>query len=214
MFETWIGLPKSEEELQRTMEAYHRLGFTGAVGSTDVTHMSWKIYPVTETRSYKGKEWFSTLAYEVTVDHSIRGRTSSTVATTRCLRGGVNPCCLCIVSALFLRNVLEFVQPKSPRCCVEIYEEYYVASKLVHFLWKCLMAPYEASCNEDQLQWSKRLESVRKDVECFCGILKGRFRILKLPLGFRDEDRIDNMFNTCCILHNMLHVCDGLHDAY
>ncbi|CAM9941272.1 unnamed protein product, partial [Discosporangium mesarthrocarpum] len=41
MFKTWIGLPKSDEELQQTMEAYHRLGFTTAVGSTDATHLSW-----------------------------------------------------------------------------------------------------------------------------------------------------------------------------
>ncbi|CAM9767454.1 unnamed protein product [Discosporangium mesarthrocarpum] len=75
--------------------------------------------------------------------------------------------------------------------------------------WKCLMVPYKASRNEDQLQWSKGLESVRKDVEWFFGILKGCFRILKLPLGFRDEDRI-NMFYTCCVLHNMLRACDGL----
>ncbi|CAN0456160.1 unnamed protein product, partial [Discosporangium mesarthrocarpum] len=32
MFETLIGLRKSDEELQQTMEAYHRLGFTGANG--------------------------------------------------------------------------------------------------------------------------------------------------------------------------------------
>ncbi|CAM9175172.1 unnamed protein product [Discosporangium mesarthrocarpum] len=72
MFETWIGLPKSDEELQQTMEAYHLLGFTGVVGSTDVTHLSWKKCPVVDTRSYKGKKGFPTLAYEVTVDHSMR----------------------------------------------------------------------------------------------------------------------------------------------
>ncbi|CAN0329267.1 unnamed protein product [Discosporangium mesarthrocarpum] len=71
MFETWIGLPKSDEELQRTMKAYHRLGYTGAVGSTDVTHLNWNKCPVVDTRSYKGKEG-SPLAYEVNVDHSMR----------------------------------------------------------------------------------------------------------------------------------------------
>lgn len=58
--------------------------------------------------------------------------------------------------------------------------------------------------------WSKRLESVRKDVECFFGVLKGRFRILKLPILYRNKDEIDNMFFCCCILHNMLHAMDGL----
>lgn len=56
----------------------------------------------------------------------------------------------------------------------------------------------------------KWLESVRKDVECFFGRVKGRFRILKLPLLFRSQGDIDNMFFTCCILHKMLHSFDGL----
>lgn len=50
-------------------------------------------------------------------------------------------------------------------------------------------------------RWSKALESVRKDVECFFGILKRRFRTLKLGIIFQDEDDINNMFFTCCILH-------------
>jgi Plant transposon protein len=51
------------------------------------------------------------------------------------------------------------------------------------------------------------LESVRKDVEY--AYWKGRFRILKLP-QYRTVAKIDNIFFTCCILHNMLHAFDGL----
>ncbi|CAN0415305.1 unnamed protein product, partial [Pylaiella littoralis] len=56
----------------------------------------------------------------------------------------------------------------------------------------------------------KALESVRKDVECFLGILKGRFGILKLGILFQSLEDIDNMFFTCCTLHNMLHAFDEL----
>jgi Plant transposon protein len=42
------------------------------------------------------------------------------------------------------------------------------------------------------------------------GILNGRFRILKLPLQYHTVDKIDSVFFTCCILHNMLHALDGL----
>jgi len=51
---------------------------------------------------------------------------------------------------------------------------------------------------------------VRKDVECFFGILKGRFRILKLRMAYHKREYIDNIFFTCCILHNMLHTFDGM----
>lgn len=54
------------------------------------------------------------------------------------------------------------------------------------------------------------LESVRKDIECFFGILKGRFRILKMQLLYRGIYKLDNIFHTCCALHNMLHSYDGL----
>ena len=65
--------------------------------------------------------------------------------------------------------------------------------------------------SEDAL--SRTLESVRKDVECLFGILKGRFRILKLRLGYRSKEVIANIFSTCCILHVMFHTFDGM-DVY
>ncbi|CAN0468177.1 unnamed protein product, partial [Scytosiphon promiscuus] len=74
----------------------------------------------------------------------------------------------------------------------------------------CLIPPIKTPTTEKQALWSGRLESVRKDVECFFGYLKGRFRILKLSILYRNEADIHNVFFTCCILHNMLHAYDGL----
>ncbi|CAM9200286.1 unnamed protein product, partial [Discosporangium mesarthrocarpum] len=81
--------------------------------------------------------------------------------------------------------------------------------------WRCLMCPFEASSTQAQRKWSNRLASVRKDVECYFGRLKGRFRILKLSMLYwtssnRLREKIDNMFFTCCIVQNMLHARDGL----
>lgn len=75
--------------------------------------------------------------------------------------------------------------------------------------WRCLQCPLKVAGNDAELQWSKALESVRKDVECFFGILKGRFRILKLPLQYREHVNIDDMFMSCCILHNIIHAWDN-----
>ena len=72
------------------------------------------------------------------------------------------------------------------------------------------MEPTKYPLNGEDSAWSKRLESVRKDVECFFGILNGRFRLLRLPIIFRSKRRIDNVFFTCTILHNMLHTYDGM----
>jgi len=54
------------------------------------------------------------------------------------------------------------------------------------------------------------LESLRKDVECTFGILKGRFRILKTAVRLHRAIDIDKVFLTCCILHNMLLKEDNL----
>ena len=53
------------------------------------------------------------------------------------------------------------------------------------------------------------MSSVRKDVEDCFGILKKRFRILRVPSLLHSEKQITTMFKTCCILHNMLLDWDG-----
>ena len=81
--------------------------------------------------------------------------------------------------------------------------------------------------NDLEREFSKRLESVRKDVECTFGVtackkkltiwqvLKNRFRILKVPLlccGRNGQEKVDNIFYTCCMIHNMLLEHDGYID--
>jgi len=41
-------------------------------------------------------------------------------------------------------------------------------------------------------------------LQCTFGILKSRWRTLKVPSSFQMEERVDAVFHTCCILHNML----------
>ena len=53
------------------------------------------------------------------------------------------------------------------------------------------------------IRFSEWLESMRKDVECLFGIMKGRFTILRYGLRFHSIDQCDKMWLTCCALHNM-----------
>ena len=76
--------------------------------------------------------------------------------------------------------------------------------------WRALQYPLKhCGGDRDLARWSKRLESVRKDVEYSFGILKGRFRILKMPIAFCDKTQVDNIFFTCCVIHNDLLVHDS-----
>lgn len=57
----YVRLPTGED-LEKVMHVYHLLGFTGAIGSTDVTHVRWGCCPHTLARSYTGKEGSPTIA--------------------------------------------------------------------------------------------------------------------------------------------------------
>jgi hypothetical protein len=43
-----------------------------------------------------------------------------------------------------------------------------------------------------------------KDVKCTFGILKGRWRILKAGVRIHGVDGVDDVWLTCCALHNWL----------
>lgn len=80
--------------------------------------------------------------------------------------------------------------------------------------WRIMQCPIKCSTNEHELRWSTRLESVRKDVECFFGRLKARFRILHMRILFHQQHRVDNIFISSSILHNMNLVHDELDVAW
>lgn len=84
LYEEHIYLPTGTY-LDHVMDQYSRMGFTGAVGSTDVTHVRWGMCPFNLGRSYTGKEGFPTIAYQVTVDHSGRA-----LAVTEGFTGATN----------------------------------------------------------------------------------------------------------------------------
>ena len=49
-----------------------------------------------------------------------------------------------------------------------------------------------------------------KAVECTFGILKGRWRILKTGIRLHGVEVVDDIWRTCCALHNWLLDIDGL----
>lgn len=79
----WAVMPAGPG-LAPVMSDYDELGFTGAMGSTDATHVHWA-NTFCSTR-HAGKEKIPTLAYRCTVDHSDRClgiRRDTRVQTTR-----------------------------------------------------------------------------------------------------------------------------------
>jgi hypothetical protein len=72
-----------------------------------------------------------------------------------------------------------------------------------------LQCPDHHATEHDEVMFAEWLESMRKDIECTFGILKGRFRILKNAIRLKYEDDIEALFRTCAVLHNILLQFDG-----
>ena len=50
--------------------------------------------------------------------------------------------------------------------------------------WSCTVPPDNNGLTYKDIRFSEWLESMRKDVECLFGIMKGRFTILRYELRF------------------------------
>ena len=75
--------------------------------------------------------------------------------------------------------------------------------------WSTIIPPFKSVKYRKDFRWSEWLESMRKDVECCFGILKGRWRILKTGIRLHGVECATKIFKTCCALHNWLLDIDG-----
>ena len=84
--------------------------------------------------------------------------------------------------------------------------------------WSCTVPPFKDPTDDAQFRWSEWVESMRKDVECVFGIMKGRWRILKVGMRFRGNSdglkTVDNTWKACCAFHNWLLDGDGYDPAW
>ena len=62
--------------------------------------------------------------------------------------------------------------------------------------WRIMQCPLKGVSDVNLRLWSKWVESGRKDVECTFGILKGRIRILKVPMPFHAKERVGSVYST------------------
>ena len=79
-----------------------------------------------------------------------------------------------------------------------------------YLAWSCTVPPDNNATSYNSIRFSEWLESMRKDVECLFGIMKGRFAILRNGFRFHMIEHCDQMWLTCCALHNLLLNIDGL----
>jgi hypothetical protein len=90
------------------------------------------------------------------------------------------------------------------------YKGVYVIVNNGYVQWSCTVPPFTITSNMGEIRWSKWLESMRKDVECTLGILKGRWHILKSGIRLQGVDAVNNICLMCCALHNWWRLMDSM----
>jgi hypothetical protein len=205
-----VKIPETAMEIEEVLKPYEAVGFPGAMGCTDVVHIWWDKCPISLTNLYTGKEGYPTIAYEMTCDHSGR-----ILYCTPGFYGSQNDKSIIRFDGLVTKLRSGSHAHVSYELFDESGEKYVVKDPYLlvdggYHKWRHTITASRLNVDPDFILWRKRLESVRKDIENVFGKLKGRFRILKLPLSYHNKDDIDNIVHCVAGLHNMLHDWDDL----
>eukprot|EP00965_Chrysotila_dentata_P192699 6175324-Pleurochrysis_carterae.AAC.1 len=66
----YVAYPSDPEDIRAAEAVFARLGFLGAIASTDGVQVRWNCYPSTRTWMHEGKEGYPTRGFNVSVLHS------------------------------------------------------------------------------------------------------------------------------------------------
>jgi hypothetical protein len=209
-YHEYVYLPRNNDELRSSMSDYSRMGIPGALGSTDCVHVRWDMCPASLTNLCSGKEGYPTLAWQATVNHKMRF-----LSVTKSFYGSLNDVQICKYDWLTQQLHQKLLYSDVPFHLynsdgeVEELKGLYLICDGGFMKWRVLIAGLKFYSSIKEALWSAQMESTRKDVERAFGILKARFRCLKLQVLFHKQTDIDFMFWTCAILHNMILTFDG-----
>jgi len=206
MKEEYIFLPRNLTELNRVNKDYSAAGLPGCVGSMDVVHVKWSHCPTGDHNRAKGKEGYPTLGFQCITDFNRRvmaiygpqfgSRNDKDIVkhddNVRAIRH----------NRLFTNATWKYYDcDENVRSATGMY----LICDNGYLLWPTSICPYSKANNATQEGFfSTNLESVRKDVECTFGILKKRWKVLNHGFKHRDIVKCEQIFITCCVLHNFL----------
>jgi hypothetical protein len=201
-YDDYISFP-SGAKLEAVANAYADMGFPGACGSMDVTHVRLGKCAHGLRVLATGKESFPTLGFQC-----ICSPNREILYCSLPYLGSYNDITITANDELcqqFAGGLLDNIRFKVvgedgiPKWATGGY--IIVDGGYADASW--LMPPFSPGCSYDEKRWSEWLESVRKDIECTFGIIKARFRMFMNPIQFHKFGDIENAWKSACILHNM-----------
>ncbi len=216
LYPKYVTFPKTAHEARTHMAEFLISGFPGCVRSSDCTHITTERCEYQLRNQHIGqKSSHPTRSFSLTANHR-----RQILHTSSGGPGSWNDQTMVrhdefvsgIYHGLYL-NDIEFELREYDRNGIVVSRRYkggYVIVDNGYLRWLITVPPFKVTNRVDEIRWSKWVESMRKDVECTFGIIKGRFRILKTGIRMDGINAVDNVWFTCCALHNWLLDIDGL----
>ena len=199
---------------------FKEAGFNGCIGSADATHVSMLKCASWASVNHKGfKLNHPARTYNLTVNHcrQILGSTQGHPSTW-------NDKTLIhfdpLISSVHDGNIPDnfefslFEKDETGRIIEVTYYGVWFMVDNGYLSWSCTIPPIKDPKTYQCLRFSEWLESMRKDVECTFGIMKGRFSILRYGIRLHSVKNVDKVWLTCCALHNRLLFVDGLNKGW
>ena len=208
--------PLEGDELLRSMSTYARLGLPGCIGSIDATFVPWGRVPKDDHNLCDGDKGVGAL-FEAVVTHE----------RLVCAVGGFFGATISDKISVKYSEYVEAVKQKvigpdikykirtglGEEDFIEIDRIYLVADGgYVH--WPEIICGFPYSNDPFEYKFTDWVASVRKDVECFFGLLKCRFQYFNRPSKVDTAKLLRSIFVTACILHNMILRHDGLNNLW
>ena len=217
LFERFVVEPTTIEELEDCNKEFSLAGLPGCIGSTDASHVVTErcIYALRQLHLGYKKE-HTARTFNLTCNHRRR-----ILSTTRGHPARFTDKTL-IRFDRFVNSLKEgcfdddfefelYDYDQSNKKVIKVkYTGCYVIVDNGYLKWSVTVPPMKHTNFKNEIRFSDWIESMRKDVECAFGILKGRWRVLRYGIKLWGINNTDKIWLTCCALHNWLLEIDGL----
>jgi hypothetical protein len=178
-----VRLPADEEEMEEHEHDYALGGLNGCIGSADCCHMSWDRCNATLAVMAKGKSGFTTIAFQLVVNHRRRILHSSDG-----FLGSTNDKAIARIDSFMAdlhagRNKLAAKFQFDLFCAdgqAVRHTGAYILTDNGYHRWRVLQPPVLHPSNDEVSAWSENVESFRKDVGALYSLDLGQFRFCEL----------------------------------
>ena len=180
LYMKYVTSPQALEEFKSCEKEYSMAGFPGCIGSTDASHVVVECCPYRLRQLHLGYKLAHTArTYNITVNHRRRILNTTfghparfndnTLVMFDTLVNDLKQGCF---NETHTFNLLDYDINSN---VIEVkYKGCYVLVDNGYLQWSVTVPPMKHTNSRAEMRFSEWLESLRKDIECTFGILKGR----------------------------------------